>query len=110
MDFENFMDSIYRQPEKKKTEKKKVIIRKKEKEPEPPKEEIGIELGGVDLEQMGEFLKANLLITMLKSMGLEDDEGLEFVRILLRNGCPAEALIKSLVEMAGALGEEDDNE
>ena len=103
MDFENFMDSIYRQPEKKKNERKKVIIRKKEKEPEPPKEEIGI-----DLEHMGEFLKAHLLITMLKSMGLEDDEGLEFVRILLRNGCPAEALIKSLIEMAGALGEEDD--
>ena len=103
MSIDNFMDAIYRDPKKEKPEKKKVIIRKKEKEPEPPKEEIGI-----DLEQMGEFLKGNLLITMLKSMGLEDDEGLEFVRILLRNGCPAEALIKSLVEMAGALSEEDD--
>lgn len=65
-------------------------------------------------EKLFEQIKGEIFIAVLKTMGnqmgLASDGITDFVRVLVKNGCPVDAIIKSIVELADKNGEEDGDE
>ena len=65
-------------------------------------------------EKLFEQIKGEIFIAVLKTMGnqmgLTSDVITDFVRVLVKNGCPVDAIIKSLIELADKNDEEDEDD
>lgn len=61
----------------------------------------------LDMERVIEMLKAEVFIEMVGQYG-ETDEMEKFIRLLVRNGCPFDAVMKSINEMTKELQDGED--